>query len=508
MQLRDARVASPRHWAEVYGLVGFFTAAMVMFVSSGESAVVPWINHDAANALYIGGRMLHGDVLYVDWYYFVMPSIVVWSAGVYLISELSGLSPATAIHCVLIATTGLGVAVLHRAFPKPSPQSLLMSLAYLSILVYPGLRSADLGQREHLFVLLLVPYVVWRLSQNPPSAWVLALLMYLGFTMMIKPHFIAVIAVTELFFIRKRDHRTAVWVALVVGGVVPFAVLAVHSGDAIIGFFERAIPYHLSGSYEHYGGSFERFAGSRRHLTLLLMTTFLAATVVAALRRGALERWKAVAVVTIAVALYATVLHQGKFYAYHTLPLYGVTLTLAALVIGQFLSVVEHSALRRGATGLVAVGLLILIASGFRNTHGLLRVPPIARNVELFPYLAHQRQVMLMTPVVEGDFFRYLLSHDLDIMGPWSSNYTVAGLLAIADPEERSAALKAYFEPLRANLAQQKPDLVLFSPIRYPPRGPSLHEVFVKEYATFPTPSYEFFKRTDRGWILYRRTQP
>ena len=50
-----------------------------MFVWGGEYANPKWMNHDAANALYIGGRLLRGDVLYVDWYYFVAPPIVLWS---------------------------------------------------------------------------------------------------------------------------------------------------------------------------------------------------------------------------------------------------------------------------------------------------------------------------------------------------------------------------------------------------------------------------------------------
>lgn len=105
MQLTDTGAVPRRCWVESISLAGFFAAVAAMFVSSGESAVVPWINHDAANALYIGGRVLHGDVLYVDWHYFVMPPVVVWSAGIRWITELSGLSPVTVFHAVFVVTT-------------------------------------------------------------------------------------------------------------------------------------------------------------------------------------------------------------------------------------------------------------------------------------------------------------------------------------------------------------------------------------------------------------------
>jgi hypothetical protein len=110
---------------------------------------------------------------------------------------------------------------------------------------------------------------------------------------------------------------------------------------------------------------------------------------------------------------------------------------------------------------------------------------------------------MMMTPVVEGGVFRYLLDHDLELMGPWSSNYTVASLVAAPDPSEREAAVQAYFRPLASMLKRDRPDLVAFSPVDYP-RGASMHSVFVDQYHLFPTPGYEFWKQTRMGWILYR----
>ena len=65
-------------------------AVCAIFLWSGEIAAFKWMNHDVANALYIGEKILHGDRLYVDWYYFVMPPIVFLGSAVCLVAEWIG----------------------------------------------------------------------------------------------------------------------------------------------------------------------------------------------------------------------------------------------------------------------------------------------------------------------------------------------------------------------------------------------------------------------------------
>ena len=90
-------------------LVAAALTALVLagiFLWSGEIAEFKWINHDAANALYIGERVLHGDRLYLDWYYFVMPPIVFLGSLPGCRSEKRAPTPAGNGHRVHSYPTG------------------------------------------------------------------------------------------------------------------------------------------------------------------------------------------------------------------------------------------------------------------------------------------------------------------------------------------------------------------------------------------------------------------
>jgi hypothetical protein len=487
-------------------LFAFFTGLALLFVWSGEVADHSWMNHDAANAAYVGARIAQGDVLYVDWAYYVMPSVVLWPAGTHLAGGLFGLSGITAFHLSLLAVAALGVAVLRRALGGAAAQPPFAPVAaYLAVLVYPGIFAYDFGQREHLFALLLIPYLLWRCSGRAIGAPVYVLLIALGFTAMIKPHFGIVVAVAELFFVAERGRRARVWAALSAGALLPLGLLVLHSPDALSGLFERAIPYHMSGSYDRYTTSFSSFVRSTNSRVLLGLGAALGITNAALAIRGQVPLRKIAASLAVCVVLYGSIVHQSKYFGYHTLPFFGMTLVLTvtgAWLLAQSLS--DHR-WRRGATAVLSLLPLVLLASGCWNLYTLFRKPPSPHIAPLLPHLEGERLILLMSPAVEGGIFRYALSHDFDVMRPWTSHYTVHDLLALEDPEARRQAVAAYFDRLTTGLEEEKPGLVVFSPTRLPWNEPTLHQSFVEDHGLFPVDGYEFAAQTTNGWRVYRR---
>jgi hypothetical protein len=86
-----------------------FLSITALFVWNGEFLDYKWINHDVANALYIGKRMLQGDRLYIDWYYYVTPPIVLLSAGACWVAGLLRITPITTIHLLPVLGAILGL---------------------------------------------------------------------------------------------------------------------------------------------------------------------------------------------------------------------------------------------------------------------------------------------------------------------------------------------------------------------------------------------------------------
>ncbi|MEN8185430.1 MAG: hypothetical protein ABFS46_23175, partial [Myxococcota bacterium] len=247
--------------ADACALVVFLALAAIL-LRSGEFSEHSWLNHDVANSLYVAVRLLRGDVLYVDWAYYVMPSIVFLSAGAARVSGLLGLSPHSGIHLALLASGLLGTLALRRSSREADPVAWVVRLAYLAVLVSAGLLPSDFAQREHFFVLLFVPYFFWRASGARASGLVCTLLFSLAFVCMIKPHFVAAVALTELCWLDRSRDRLRVWASFLTGALLPFALLALHSQAALEAFFARAVSYQMGDSYDAYQASLSLFLSS------------------------------------------------------------------------------------------------------------------------------------------------------------------------------------------------------------------------------------------------------
>ncbi len=483
-------------------LVFAFVAALVVF--SGEFSDHKWMNHDVANALYVGRRILSGELLYVDWYYFVTPPVVFLSAGACWVGNVLGLTPPTVIHLSVLATGMLGVLVIRQAFPRRSARAVVPVLAYLGLLTQAGVSPSDFAQREHFFALLFVPYLLWRLSGRPSCRSVWPLLVGLGYAAMIKPHFALVVSITELFCLGDRRRPAAVWASLLLGAALPFALLALHSTRSFAAFFSTAVPYHLSGAYSTYDSRVAPFLAGGTHLALLILGALLVAGAAHGHARGVVRTRTAAAAGVVSLALYLAIFHQHKFFNYHLMPFMGTTYVLAACFSSEIIGTLASKRSRAVARALVVLLLAAVIGNGLNTLGAIMARAPTGHFRPLLPLLEGQEWVMLMTPSVEGDLFAYTFSHELEVMGPWTSHYTVAPMLQIRDPKQREAALRQYFEPLAQRIRKDKPGLVLFSPFTQGMGGLSMHDVFVERYGLFPTPDYRVWKRTRNGWIVYK----
>jgi hypothetical protein len=463
------------------------------------------VNRDVANAIYVGRRILHGDRLYVDWHYYVTPPIVQLSAGACFVAELLGLHPQTVFHLLVIATAILGLAVIRGARLDPGARR-SVALAYLGVLVAPGPASGDFGQREHLFALLFVPYLLWRVSRSEVGAPLRLLAFGLGFAAMIKPHFLAGVALAEAFYLRERRGRLALWASLGAGALAPFAILALEP-RAFGAMLERMVPYHLGSSYDAYASAPSRFLWHPRHLGLLALALPTLAATAWAVAKGLVARRVALPVLCVALLFYLGIWQQRMFFPYHFLPFQAVAWVFLLFVAFRIAARRPAYAGRRVALVLVALLPVAVIARGLLSMAELAaqRPPLVVR--ALAQSLGPRGRLLLLSPSVEGPVFTWALRQDVEIVGPWTSNYTLPGLVALEDAEQRERAVRDYFAPLAERIRTERPDLVLFSPSTQALRGRTLHDVIAREHRLFPVSGYRMVGRTPDGWILYARRE-
>ena len=192
----------PVFWAvAVAGVV--LMAAWAVFTRS--------LNHDAAWYLYMADALRGGAELYRDVADTNPPLIVYLSLPPVVLAALFHLSQATAFNLYVFVLAGASVAVCSRlsarAWPGASTEVRGLLTVTMAFCLLPFVRL-DFGQREHLAVILLLPYV-WLIASpgargaSGVTAVLIGVAAGLGFA--VKPHFgLPWVLLEILLFVRER----------------------------------------------------------------------------------------------------------------------------------------------------------------------------------------------------------------------------------------------------------------------------------------------------------------
>jgi hypothetical protein len=210
------------------------------------------------------------------------------------------------------------------------------------------------------------------------------------------------------------------------------------------------------------------------------------------------------------VAAYLSFVQQQKFFQYHLIPFTTLAVVLGAIVTWRLAATVRHRPLRRGLEFAVVAFSLFQIGSGVYGLSRQVRNETRANVAASLPFLEElerARLVLLFSPLVEGRLFAFTFGHDVEIMRPWSSNYTFGELLATPNRVERDRLVRAYYAPIAQRIQDEQPDLVVFSPssASLPFGTRKLHDAIVTRYKLFPPSEYFRGRRFGNGWIVYRR---
>jgi len=323
--------------------------------------LLPPINFDVSLILSVSQRWLDGERLYVDLIDVNPPLIFIINLIPAAISKFTGLGgPDTLILCILAligACVWLSVKILPAALydGDGTVRMILPPLILFALIIFPG---EMFGQREHLMLATLFPYTLLAAARaanrpvSPGRRVAVAVLAAIGFAL--KPHFLAIPALIELFVLVQRGFGP--WIR----GLVPWTMAiflvayAAASWFLFPAYFNDVLPLVLS-AYSKVGGAtpFTVLLGNQLGPALLVIVPLGIAVYLA--KVPALIRMLVLAGIGAAISG----LLQDKGWPYHLLP----ALSLAFVVAGLA----------------VAAALDHLIAQGGRDAH--LPPPPAARAV-------------------------------------------------------------------------------------------------------------------------------
>jgi hypothetical protein len=292
------------------------------------------IRPDTGFLLDAAGRVLDGAVIYRD-VVEINPPLIIWlNMLAVAASRLSGLSDILVYRAgfTLLVFGCLVVAMMvMRRFLLPGearPQRLLLAALLFVLFALPG---RDYGEREHLVLGLVLPYVFLAAARaggafvTPGWGWAAGVLAGLGFAL--KPHFLLLWPALELV---PRIRRHVPWPRILPESIAIAMVLV-----GYLGAIALITPQYFS-LVAQLAGPYTRFLYDPFWRLLITgpgaAVTFLALLASVALRGRASHPalWDGVAVATVAAYLAGAA--QQKGLDYHFYPSLGLGVVLLVLV--------------------------------------------------------------------------------------------------------------------------------------------------------------------------------
>ena len=396
------------------------------------------VNPDIAYFVEAGRRILAGDLPYVDFFSENLLSIKFLNVAPVAMSELidvnslsvwlvmSWIATAAAVFC----TYRLSIRVFAR---QRSPHLFLVIPLCLATMSWLALITNDLGQREYIFVLAAIPWLLYGFCKSEGMAFralpALTIGIMAGLVATIKPHFLFVIVAVQLCWLVWRGRHFRIVDAGVIGfALVPLAnaayfLLYPDALEGLIRWFEIYLAYERP-----------NLSSSVSAVSLLRFLVPCASVLLAfvfAIRRKGTDCRLLLGLATFAAASAGIVLMQSLREFYRLLPLYVGALACCGLML-LLKSVVDERRRRRARlTGDILFGSVLLFAIfGTLLTWQSLATVPIATPKSL--------QKMLLDVTEPGDDILFM-TRWTGIKHPW---------LRIVDRNEANSLLGMWKPPL------------------------------------------------------------
>ena len=174
----------------------FWALAIVLGVTGAAAQFVSYLTPDAAWYLYASRRMLDGARLYVDVVEINPPLIILLSAPAAAVARWVGASEIQTFRVlVLLLVSGslLAATTFFRRLLGARDRTTANVLLLFWLFALLPLTRADFGQREHLLMALVLPYLAAASARaagvRPPTPLALLAGVLAGVGMSLKPHF-------------------------------------------------------------------------------------------------------------------------------------------------------------------------------------------------------------------------------------------------------------------------------------------------------------------------------
>jgi hypothetical protein len=329
------------------GTLFWGTLLLIVFIAVfGRIILRPLdLNRDSAVLLQTGQLLLEGKQPYVDFsstnpvlimYINAIPAAIANVMSIHVITAfllfvllLIVWSALTTIR--VLSSSRLGISNSEIVF-------LITVFSGLSLLFMLPSIGVVFGQREHLFMLLYLPFFVTRYVRyergglSPTTAVIVGIVAAIGAC--VKPHFVLISIAVELYWlIARRTYRNLIrpeMFAYVGVGLLYAAHFFFLSDEVKESFFGRWLPF-VAQRYDVYDKPLSSLLPSPAMLVIVVAVLLLIVAFLTSGRKGSLVGMTRPLMI-LAVAGIAMFLLQRKLFNYHLIPaISGVVLTMGIL---------------------------------------------------------------------------------------------------------------------------------------------------------------------------------
>lgn len=292
----------------------------------------PPMNHDVAAVLDFSMRWRNGEALYRDLIDMNPPLIFLLTRGGVSFWAGLGVGPVAAVLLSVLAVCALcaGLALaLWRGMPKGPVEGAGVAIAMPLILLTAGY---DFGQREHLMLAAVLPYLVLAARRAEgvatPRGLTLGTALLAALFLALKPHFLAIPALVELYVLYRAGLKGF-------RDPVPWAMAALWC--AYLALIHFAFPDYegfampLALEYYHSASTIGSMLLNERMAPAMLL--FLPAACIAMWRPRGLAPALALAGLGALIAAFV----QMRGWSYHVMPVKLLGALLAVQLVGRWL---------------------------------------------------------------------------------------------------------------------------------------------------------------------------
>jgi hypothetical protein len=434
-------------------MLGIVILSLVVHVGvKAFRTAAPWTNNDTAFLVYVGQQMQAGAKLYVDWHDTDPPSIFLVTLTAARLGRLIHVPALFAYDLVTVGVAMFGLVVLLKSLDglgRPMSARVLSAAAYSFFLMKAGPITRDFGQREHLFALVLIPELFASASPRRVP-WRPVWCALVSFMAMMKPQFMAIIAVLEMTAPRAQRWRRADLLGFAVGAAAPLAMLWWHSSEAFRALFSYALAVHLSGAYALLNQSVSMLLGRGPLLVTAAAVAASALMLIVRRRDNHLGPLVTRGVLGLACCTLA-ILQQRKYFPYHFVPLFGLSVVCGGWAAGEWLAN-RHPRVAFALAALVLCAGLTVFHADVSAYSGDAIPVRLAR-------VTHDDATLL----VESVYMHGLCSTYVGAarcVGPEAYTVTLPQMAWAPDSAER---LRAWALAVAAHVRDRRPDLIALS---------------------------------------------